>query len=435
MDDLNPRPSQEVGEPVAAAPAERRKRGSVVTRAAVATVVAGGLAAGSYGVASAASSAGAAPAQPGAPALTAGSAPVAPSTPSEPPFGQPPFGGPGPLGYFGPALGPLGGPGPFGFFGSGLGPFSGPGRLGYLGPGDLLGPGGTISAVTATTITVKSLFGSAVTITTNASTVYSEGGRKVARTALTVGEHVAFRPAVSPGASSSGSGSGSSHLVTGVEILQAHVYGKVAAVSGSQIVVSEAGGSTAGLNLTVNTSQSATTYDEAGHAVSASELKVGTVVLVTGTLSANHDDVDATTIEIVPASVAGRVTRLSGTTIRIQIYSGTVETLTTNSGTLFRTGTGKATLASVAKGDLVEAFGTQEAGRTFAALTVFVGPSAPTPAGRPRGFGGGFIPRFGGRLGAGFGSGFGGGFPAPPYPPAISKLGTTVTSVRSELAM
>ena len=90
-------------------------------------------------------------------------------------------------------------------------------------------------------------------------------------------------------------------------------------MGGSQLVVSQQDG----LNVTVDTSTS-TAYDEAGQAASASEVQVGTVVSVTGTLSSDHDQIDATTIEIVLPSVTGRVTGVSGAAFTIAILGGTV---------------------------------------------------------------------------------------------------------------
>jgi len=354
MSDLNPLPQQDCGEPTVAAQAapDRRRRDSLGVRAAAATVIAGALAAGGYGVASAASSH-------SATSQSASQALAVASSPSKSAPSRPRPGGPAGLG--------LGGR-----FGFGAG----------FGLGGAFGQGGTVTQVTPTSITVDSLFGSALTVTTDSSTTYSEGGKKVERSAVAVGEQVVFRPAGRPSTSSTSG----SQLVTLVEIVLPHVSGKVVSVNGSQLVVSQQDG----LNVTVNTSTS-TTYDEVGQSVPASEVQVGTVVSVTGTLSSGHDQIDATTVEIVLPSVAGRVTGVSGTTITITSFDGTVETVTTDSSTVFRDQSGTTTIASVAKGDLVEASGTPGAGDTFAAVTVYVGsgtPSAPGVFGGPGGFGG-----------------------------------------------
>lgn len=189
------------------------------------------------------------------------------------------------------------------------------------------------------------------------------------------------------------------------------MFGKVVSVNRPQLVVAQQDG----LDVTVNTSTS-TTYDEVGKgSASASDVQVGTVVSVTGTLSADHDQIDATTIEVVLPSVAGRVTGVSGTTITITSLGGTAETVTTGSSTDFRGPSGTTTIASVAEGDFVLAYGTPGTGNTFAAVTVYVGSAiASTPgvfggpgvSGGPGGTGGpGGI---GGPPGLGGPSGFGG---------------------------
>ena len=153
MSDLNPRPQQDCGDRAAAAQAapDRRRRGSLGVRAAAATVIAGGLAAGGYGVASAASSHSA----------------TDPVCQSGPRHGVEPF----EVRAQSSALGWTGRP-------WARRQHSGPERA--FGLGGTFGQGGTVTQVTPTTITVDSLFGSALTVTTDSSTVYSEGGKKVA---------------------------------------------------------------------------------------------------------------------------------------------------------------------------------------------------------------------------------------------------------------
>jgi hypothetical protein len=357
--------------------AASRWRRSLALRTGATAVVACGLAAGSYGIAAAASSTGA-PKNASALAATASS----PSTakPSAPSAKSPRLGRPAPFG-------PLGG------FG---------GRFGDL------GQGGTVKSFTATTITVDTAFNGTITVTTNASTTYSKGGKTVTRSALATGEQVAFLPASRPTASSTSTPT----LVRTVEIVLPHVSGKVISVNGSQVVVQQQDG----LYVTVNVASS-TAYDEAGQAAPSSAVVAGVEVSVTGTVSADHTQIDATTVDILLPSVAGQVTAVSGTTLTITGFDGTTETVTTGTGTVFRDKSGKTTIASVAKGDFVEAFGTVGSGSSFAAVTVDVGPGmssgpaisgGPAFSGGPAGsgpFGGG---RFGGRGGSGRPGGFGG---------------------------
>jgi len=315
----------------------RRRRSRLYVPVAVAAVTAGGLAAGGYGLASAASS------QAGA-SQSASQAVASASSPSKSAPVGPHLGGPAGLGTFG-----LGG-----------------------GLGGNLGQGGTVTQLTSTTISVDTLFGTTVTVTTGSSTRYSEGGKTVARSALAVGEQVEFGSAAwRPSSTSRGA-----QVVTLVEIVQPQVFGKVVSVSGSQLVVAQQDG----LNVTVNTSAS-TTYGEAGKSVPATDVGVGTVVSVSGTLSSDHDQIDATTVEIVLPTVAGHVTGVSGSTISITGLDGTDETVTTDSSTVFTNVNGTTTIASVSKGDLLEASGTPGSDDTFAAVAVFVGAAIPSAPG------------------------------------------------------
>ena len=162
------------------------------------------------------------------------------------------------------------------------------------------------------------------------------------------------------------------------------------------------------LYVKVNVSAS-TSYEQAGQTASSKALVVGAEVSVTGTVSSDHFQIDATTIDVLLPSVIGQVTAVSGTSITITSPGGTTETITTDSSTLFRNRSGKTTIASVAKGDTVEAYGTQGSDKSFSAVTVDVlpvsapgqelpgGPSAPFGRGR---FGG---PRDHGAPSAGFG--------------------------------
>src|SRR5208283_2743975 len=283
MGDIGSVPEHDADDPIVPKPTQRGRRrwDSIGLRVAVATLVAGGVAAGSYAIASAAANNGAVgPASKALATASRRSAPTKPWTPWAPSSGRPRFGGPRSFG-------------PFGF-------------------GAMLAGGGTVTAVTPTTITVKTLFGGTFTFSTNSSTIYHEGGKTVARSAVSVGEQIALLPVFRPGAP----GSGPSHAVAAnVEIVQPHVVGKVVKVNGTQFVVSrQAGpfgpggvglGGVDGPQVTVNISTS-TTYDQAGHPASVADINTGTLVAVTGTLSSSRGQIDATRIEIVPAAFSGR---------------------------------------------------------------------------------------------------------------------------------
>lgn len=342
MSDLDPE-----GDIFASEPSEQargltpsRSRHRFALRAGVAVTLACALAAGSYGIASATS---------GSPAAAV-RALAAPSTPSKA-FLAPRAAAHGPFQHLGPW--------------TGFGPSA-------------LGEGGTITGITATTITVETEFGGTLTVTTDSSTIYREGDTTVGRTALATGQEVLFQalfvPVAHPGNATALPVLGGSTAVRLVEIVLPSVSGKVVRVNGSQIVVAQLDG----LYVTVNVSDS-TTYEQAGQPDPTVQVQAGTVVSVTGTLSSDHTEIDATTVDVILASVEGRVTDVAGTTISLSGFGTTTETVTTDSSTVFRDQKGKTTIASVAKADFVQAWGTPGSGDTFAAAVVFVGPVAPSP--------------------------------------------------------
>jgi hypothetical protein len=347
-----------------------------VVSAGVLAVVAGALAVGGYAVASASSSHGSSLAQFAKQALASATT----SKPATAPVA------PGP---------PVGASRP------------GPGFGGF-------GRGGTVTKLSATTITVDSGFGGAVTVTTNASTSYSESGKKVTRAALVVGDEVLFRPAgFERPVSSAGSATAGSTLVTSVEIVLPEVQGTVVGLHGSQVVIAQRNG----LHVTANTSAS-TTYGEDGQSATAADLKVGSTVSVTGTLSFGKTQIDATVVQIVLPSVTGRVTSVSTATITITSFTGT-ETITIGSNTTFRDKSGKTTIASVEKGDFLQASGTPGSGSTFAAVTIYVAPSTSSGPGFAGGGPGSFVP---GRFGRG---GRTGGFHGPGGWPTTNRTSGT----------
>lgn len=347
--------------PAAAESRPPRPKRRLAGRAGAAAAIACALAAGSYGVASAASGHRAT----GRPASSARVTASSPSTPAKLPRSRQAFGG---------GFAPLGG------FGAWRGGFA-------------QGGGGTVTALGASTITVSSQLGGSLTVTTSDSTSYSEGGKTVARSALAVGERVRFIAEAAP--KPAGASTSTAEVVSAVTIVLPEASGKVVSVSGSKVVVSTQDG----LNVTVDTSP-ATTYQESGQTVPASDLQPGSYVFATGSLAADHTQIDATRIEIVLASLAGRVTAVSGNTISIALFGGTTESVTTGTGTVFRDQGGKTTIASVAKGDFVLVSGKPGTGTSFSAATVDIRPSFPAGSALPASPGT-FGQRFGGPGGQG----------------------------------
>lgn len=378
MDQIGQPPNPYSSGPVATAAPGRRRGTVLVSRAALFAVIACALAAGGYGIASAASAHGG--------TVNAGQSLASAPAASKPATTTPPS----------KAVSP-----PLGRFGGGI-----PGRGGPFGLSGLGGAGGgTVTAIAPSSITVENEFGRYLTVKTNSSTTYSENGKQVSRSSLATGEQVVF----SRMPQSFKPGSSGETVVSAVEIVLPQVSGKVVSMSDSQIVVRQSDG----LDVTVETSGA--TYTEAGQTASSDDVTTGTVVSVTGTVSADHTQIDATSIEIVLPSVSGRVTGVSGSTITISSFGGTTETVTTGNGTKFRTmpGNKSATISSVAKGEMIEVLGSYGSGNTFSAQLVEIGPTlkpTPSPGWRSGGAGSGSAPSWplSGMPGAGFPTPYGG---------------------------
>jgi len=172
-----------------------------------------------------------------------------------------------------------------------------------------------------------------------------------------------------PGGRPATSSSSGSPLVTLVEIVQPHVSGKVVKADGSQLVVSQQDG----LNVTVNTSRRRPTTRRTacvGFRRSSRHRRLRhRDAVVRPRSDRRHNGRDRSALYR-----RSRDGRLRGDD-HDHSFDGTAETLTTDASTVFRDQSGTTTIASVVRGDLVEASGTPGAGDTFAAVTVYVGSS------------------------------------------------------------
>ena len=141
----------------------------------------------------------------------------------------------------------------------------GPGRM-HGGP---IGHGaGTVTAVSATSLTVKSLDGASTTYTLSAD--------------VTVGSRVFVMP------STSDAGAAAS-----VHIEQPRLAGTVQSVSGGAVTIADE----QGFWHTVDVSGS-TSYSKSGATASVGDVTVGTFVMATGTIANNHTTLDATSVSI-----------------------------------------------------------------------------------------------------------------------------------------
>lgn len=149
-------------------------------------------------------------------------------------------------------------------------------------PGMMRGPGGSITAVSANSITVKDPRGTSSTFSIDSSTKVAKD--RVAATAadLAIGEHVRIIPS-----------STSSTTAAVIDIELARVAGQVVSVSGSTITVSDRDG----FYRTISVG-SATTYTKSGASATLGDVTTGSFVMAEGTVDANHTTLDASAVGI-----------------------------------------------------------------------------------------------------------------------------------------
>lgn len=264
------------------------------------------------------------------------------------------------------------------------------GALGFPGPrsfgrnGAVAGGGamGTVEHLDATSFTLQSARGTTLTVVTTGSTTYYEALSKVSASTLRDGDHVVVlfkRPAAG-----SPSTATSKLTATRVDIVLPSLGGEVLSDAGGTIVIADS----QGFHRTIVTSTS-TRYFEAGTSVAANAVRPGTDVVAVGSIASDHTDLDAAAVEVVGPSVAGKVTKISGSTITITpLRGGSTETVTTESSTIFRSGGASSSLAKLKRGDYVLVIGTRTSATSFAASAVRFGIAPKLPAGTGRGWGG-----------------------------------------------
>ena len=179
--------------------------------------------------------------------------------------------------------------------GSSSGSTPAPSHPGWGGPGAMGGPrgmGGTVTAVSPTSLTVSRPDGTSVSYTLTSSTTYQKDRAASAYAALAVGEHVAVRTSAPPSSSST-----TPATAVEVDIVSPHLGGVVQSVStsgsSSTIVVADA----QGFWRTIITSAS-TTYTDNGSSVSSPTITKGEFVNAAGSIDANHTTLDATSVAI-----------------------------------------------------------------------------------------------------------------------------------------
>lgn len=201
----------------------------------------------------------------------------------------------------------------------------------------------TVTGVSGQTITAKQSDGTAVTIQTTSSTVFTRAGKTVSLSAVTSGEQIYA------GGTKNSDGSITAKYVA-IELPSYR--GTVTAVNGSIITLKDRKGTTQTIKTT-----SSTSFLLDGQSASLSDVKTGEQMSAEGTLNSDNS-LNAETVQIKLPSYYGQVSAVSGSTITLKDRKGTSQTIKTTSSTKFTRGGQSASLSDVKTGDQIAASGT-----------------------------------------------------------------------------
>ena len=170
------------------------------------------------------------------------------------------------------------------------------------------GPVATVTAVTATTLTVEGgPNNTSVTIDLTSSTTYQKNGVSATLADIKVGDKVAIEP-VAPTSSSTSAptppAAGSTITAASVTVLSPSLMGTVVSVTGTSgnAVITVSDGE--GFYRTIDTSAS-TTYRKGSSSGSFADITVGEQLVAFGSVSSNHEALDASTVVAAPVAPSG----------------------------------------------------------------------------------------------------------------------------------
>lgn len=147
---------------------------------------------------------------------------------------------------------------------------NGGGPGGFGGPGfGVRGGGITITAISGNSISLATEDGWTRTITVDAGTTYTKSGATIAIGDLKVGDQIGFRETKE---------TDGTYTIDSVAVILPHVGGKVTAVDGSTITVTQRDDTTATIKVS-----GATTYTVDGNGASLADVKVGMYLVAEGT--------------------------------------------------------------------------------------------------------------------------------------------------------
>lgn len=165
------------------------------------------------------------------------------------------------------------------------------GRWGWRG-----GVAGLITSIGSSSLTVQRPDGTTVQVTVTSATTYRSGTTALTLDKLSAGEDVLVVP-------TSATAGSSTPTAASVRVVGPVIAGRVVSVSGSTVVVSDP----QGFYRTVITSSATTVTGSDGKASSLAAVQPNTRIAALGAIAADHTDLDATAIRILPAMPTGPV--------------------------------------------------------------------------------------------------------------------------------
>jgi hypothetical protein len=220
----------------------------------------------------------------------------------------------------------------------------------------------TVSAVSGNTITAKRPDGSTQSITVNSSTVYTIAGTAAQLSDIKSGLQIHATGTLSNG----------TLTATHIDAVLPHLGGKLTAISGSTLTVTDRAGTARKIVVSAGT-----TYQRSGAAISLSDLQVGNQIDAAGSLNSDGS-LAARVVHVILPAVDGAVTAVSGSTITVQARgpSAGTKTITVNSSTTYTLGgpgsPATGSLSNVQVGSHVHAEGTLNSSGVLLASAVHI---------------------------------------------------------------
>jgi len=224
---------------------------------------------------------------------------------------------------------------------------------------------GMVGTVNASSFTLTNQHGIVWTVDVTPQTTFSESGSPVSYSALMAGDKVAVKGAVD-------STQPDTFQATSVELRLAHLSGTVVSAASGTFTLSDHNNF-----WRVVIESSSTVYSVGPKAVAvpttAANIVPGVRVEVSGNVDPNHTSLDATSVRIKLASIAGSVTAVTPAGFTLSTSGGSIAVATSPS-TVYFNRSGATSAGSLTVGMSAIAFGTQTGSGTFSANFVGIQP-------------------------------------------------------------